>query len=114
MSSGEWCDLLIQEPGGGEYQGDVEDHVDHAGPVHGQGAHSVVLLQDVGDDDQLGPLEGVGGGVEDEHGEHGPPDGVDWVDLIRLLSRQLQIQPGGNIEPTGSPDIFTVGSISLL
>ena len=49
-------DLFIEEPGGGDNEGDVGDHVDHAGPVDGDGGHLVVLLQDGGDDHQLGPL----------------------------------------------------------
>ena len=86
--------LLIEQPGGREYQWDVENHVDHAGPVDGQGGHAVVFLQDAGDDDQLGPLEGVGSRVEDEHGQHRPSDGVDGVHLGlgHLLLSQLRYQ----------------------
>ena len=42
--------LLIEEPGGGEDEGDVEDHVDHAGPVHRHVGDVIVLPQDRGDD----------------------------------------------------------------
>ncbi len=39
-------DLFIEEPGGGDDEGDVGDHVDHAGPVDRDRGHRVVLLQD--------------------------------------------------------------------
>ena len=42
--------LLVEEPGGGEDEGDVEDHVDHAGPVHRHVGDVIVLPQDRGDD----------------------------------------------------------------
>ncbi len=39
-------DLFIEEPGGGDDEGDVGDHVDHAGPVDRDRGHRVILLQD--------------------------------------------------------------------
>ena len=42
--------LLIEKPRGGEDERDVEDHVDHAGPVHGHVGDVVVLPQDRRDD----------------------------------------------------------------
>ena len=73
--------LLIEQPGGRKYQRDVENHVDHAGPIDCQGCNSVVFLQDAGDDHQLGPLEGIGSRVEDEHSQHHPSHGVDGVHI---------------------------------
>lgn len=63
---------LVDEPGSGEDEGDVEYHVDHGGPVDVRAGDVVELLHDVGDDGVLDPLEGVRHGVEDEEGEGDP------------------------------------------
>ena len=47
------------------------------------------MLEDGGDDDELRPLEGVRGGVEDEEEEHQPTATVQQVAGLELV--QLQI-----------------------
>ena len=44
----------MQEPGGGKDEWDVGDHVDDGGPGDGERGDAVVVLQDGGDDDELG------------------------------------------------------------
>lgn len=50
---------LVQQPGDGEEQRDVGDHVAHGEPVDGEGAHAVEAHEDVVDAAVLDPLEGV-------------------------------------------------------
>lgn len=64
--------LSLQQPGCRKDEGDVGDHEHEASPGDGKGGDLVVLLQDVGDDHQLGPLEGVGRRVQDEQEEDEP------------------------------------------
>lgn len=63
--------LPVQQPGHGEDEGNVSQHVDHGHPVYGEGVYAVELHEDVVDDAVLDPLVGVTQGVgakqEDDH-----------------------------------------------
>lgn len=82
--------LLVQQPGHGEEQRDVDEHVAHGQPVDGKGAHAVEAHEDVVDAAVLDPLEGVAQGVAAEEQHHGPaPRGHPHL--------------GGNLRPTPVP-----------
>lgn len=67
---------LIYEPGRGEDERNVDQHVDHRSPVDVGVRHPVELGDHVGDDGVLDPLHGVGHGVEHEDSEDQPSFGV--------------------------------------
>ena len=64
---------LLQEPGHGQEQRDVGQHVAHGQPVDGKGTDPVEVHEDVIDGAVLDPLEGVAHGVAAEHQDHRPP-----------------------------------------
>lgn len=64
--------LVVQEPGGREDEGNVGDHVNHGQPVHGDRVHAVVAYDDVADDGELVPLEGVAQGIAEEEENDDP------------------------------------------
>lgn len=64
--------LVIQEPRGREDEGNVRDHVNHGQPVDGHRGHAVVVDDDVADDGELVPLEGVAHGVGEEEENNDP------------------------------------------
>lgn len=62
--------IFVQHPASGKDERNVGNHVDHGGPVDPDGANTVVLHDDIGDDRVLDPLHGVGGRVQYEDGQN--------------------------------------------